>query len=112
MSFRSGRQSQRLGIALFVWSALCALARVVVGLHFPADILAAACIGIFTAWIFHREIVLKPLERCVAYFDVKVPILFNAAVCIVVFEIGNLFVETRMLDIAVFSVISRYLHIE
>ena len=98
MGFRSGCQSQRLGIALFVWSALCALARVIVGLHFPADILAAACIGIFTAWIFHREIVLKPLERCVAYFDVKVP--------------GNLFVETRMLAIAVFSVITRYLQIE
>jgi len=40
-----------LGIFLWVWAPLVALARVAMGVHYVSDIVAGAAFGIFVAWI-------------------------------------------------------------
>jgi undecaprenyl-diphosphatase len=46
------------GIWFFILSSLNGLARILVGVHWPADILSGAVIGLLSAWTIHQ--LLKP----------------------------------------------------
>lgn len=46
---------KRLGIALYILSAVVGLSRVVAGAHYPIDIFAGVLFGVFSAWLVHRE---------------------------------------------------------
>jgi undecaprenyl-diphosphatase len=64
LMFRRG-----LGIALLACAALIGLARVYVGVHYPADIAAGVLVGLFWAWI--ARIVgrrTREIERLTRYF--------------------------------------------
>ncbi len=47
---------KRAGVTFFVVAVIIALSRMIVGVHYPVDILAGAVIGIVVAWILHRYI--------------------------------------------------------
>lgn len=47
-------------IFFFVWAALIALSRVYVGVHYPADIVAGACVGIVSSLIVRRFVHNRP----------------------------------------------------
>jgi undecaprenyl-diphosphatase len=55
--------NKKLGILFFIGSAIMGLARIFVGVHWPADILGGAVVGIFTAlfvnWVL-KKIVFRP----------------------------------------------------
>lgn len=53
--------NRRLGIWFFILSFLNGLARVVVGVHWPLDILGGALVGILAAYLIHRW--LDPLAK-------------------------------------------------
>lgn len=46
--------NKKWGIVFLAAAALVALGRVFVGVHYPADILAGAVVGIFFAWLINR----------------------------------------------------------
>ena len=46
--------NKKAGILFFIASFLISLARVFSGIHWPADILAGALVGIFSAWIIRK----------------------------------------------------------
>lgn len=46
----------RWGWLLFICAILIALSRIYVGVHYPTDIIAGACVGILSAWVVHRII--------------------------------------------------------
>jgi len=43
-----------VGILFFIASTLIGLGRVMVGLHWPSDILAGAVVGLFSAWLVNK----------------------------------------------------------
>lgn len=43
--------NRKLGTAFYIFTILITLSRVFVGIHYPADILAGATIGILTGWL-------------------------------------------------------------
>ncbi|MBI2033875.1 MAG: phosphatase PAP2 family protein [Candidatus Liptonbacteria bacterium] len=53
--------NRRLGIWFFILSFLNGLARVVVGVHWPLDILGGALVGVLSAFLIHRW--LDPLAK-------------------------------------------------
>lgn len=57
---------RRLGYVAFVVAALVALGRIVVGVHYPSDIVGGILVGLFSFWIIrviHRQIRMKDIER-------------------------------------------------
>lgn len=46
--------NKKAGIVFYIASFLIVISRVFVGIHWPADILAGAAIGIFMGWILNR----------------------------------------------------------
>jgi undecaprenyl-diphosphatase len=80
-AFASGHAANSFGIAtfvflifrfksswiklLFLWAALVAYSRIMMGVHYPGDIIAGAAIGIFFGWLVYR--LLEGL-----YFRIKV----------------------------------------
>lgn len=46
--------NKKLGMLFYAVSSLVVLARIFVGVHWPADILAGALLGILTAWLIHK----------------------------------------------------------
>jgi undecaprenyl-diphosphatase len=46
--------NKKAGLLFFIASILICLGRVIVGLHWPSDILAGAVVGIFSAWLVHK----------------------------------------------------------
>jgi len=46
--------NKKLGWLFFVLSFLACLARIFVGVHYPADILAGMAIGIFSGWLIYK----------------------------------------------------------
>mgnify|MGYP001612917969 CR=1 FL=1 len=53
--------NRRVGIWFFVLSLLSGLARIVVGVHWPLDILGGALVGVLAAYLIHRW--LEPLVK-------------------------------------------------
>lgn len=46
--------NKKIGILFYLGSFLICLARIFTDLHWPADILAGAVVGIFSAWLIHK----------------------------------------------------------
>ncbi len=46
--------NKKWGIVFFVSALLISIARVFAGVHWPADILAGAAVGIFTGWLVNK----------------------------------------------------------
>ena len=46
--------NKKIGILLFLASALISISRVFVGIHWPSDILAGALVGIFSGWLVYK----------------------------------------------------------
>lgn len=54
-------RSRMLGSILFLWAASIAYGQVYVGVHFPLDILAGACLGMTLGFLVYRVFYLKVL---------------------------------------------------
>lgn len=50
-----------LAIPLFVWAVMVGCSRVILGVHFPADIIAGACLGSFGAYYCQQALLLNLL---------------------------------------------------
>jgi undecaprenyl-diphosphatase len=46
---------RRVGVFLFLLALIVAISRVLVGVHYPSDVLAGAVLGWLCAWYLHRE---------------------------------------------------------
>jgi undecaprenyl-diphosphatase len=46
---------KKLGVVLYILSLLVGLARIAAGVHYPSDIIGGLILGIFAAWLVHRE---------------------------------------------------------
>jgi len=46
--------NKKLGIIFLIASFLISVSRILVGVHWPSDILAGAVVGIFSAWLVNR----------------------------------------------------------
>ncbi|RLC39334.1 MAG: hypothetical protein DRH33_03145 [Candidatus Nealsonbacteria bacterium] len=46
--------NKKAGILFFIASILICLGRVIVGIHWPSDILAGAVVGLFSAWLVNK----------------------------------------------------------
>jgi len=99
--------SRRLAVAMAIWSVVCLLARIFMGLHFPSDIFIGATIAIVVTVAARREALLRFLRTCVDYLETHAATLFHAAVFLFVFQIGNLFWESRLLAASVVKVVKR-----
>jgi undecaprenyl-diphosphatase len=97
--------SRRWAVVIAIWSVACLLARVYLGYHFPADIFFGAVIGIVVTVAAHREAFLHLLRTYVNGLEMRVPALFNAAVFLFAFQMGELFWELRALAKAAFTVV-------
>ncbi len=69
-SFASGHAANSFGLAmyvwlvfrhrfpwtslLFLWASFIAFSRIMIGVHYPFDIVAGGIIGIFTGWVVYR----------------------------------------------------------
>ncbi|MCD6500897.1 phosphatase PAP2 family protein [bacterium] len=54
LSFIVFLYNKKAGLLFFIGSFLICLGRVIVGLHWPTDILGGAVVGLFSAWLVHR----------------------------------------------------------
>ena len=56
--------NKKLGWWLFAMAILTAIARVVIGVHYPSDVVAGAIVGILTAWVVEKALAIK-IEKLV-----------------------------------------------
>jgi undecaprenyl-diphosphatase len=47
---------KRIGLVFFFFAVLIAISRMVVGVHYPIDVIAGALLGVVTSWVLHRYI--------------------------------------------------------
>ncbi len=47
---------RRTGLIFFLFAILIAISRMVVGVHYPLDVLAGALLGMVISWVLHRYI--------------------------------------------------------
>jgi undecaprenyl-diphosphatase len=61
--------ARRVGLVFLAWAAMIAISRVLVGAHYPTDVLAGLAIGLIAGWACARPLmrVLEPLVRVVGY---------------------------------------------
>jgi undecaprenyl-diphosphatase len=62
---RKNRQqySKTISISIFLWAFLVSYTRIYVGVHYPADVIGGALVGISVAWLFAKvakELNVKP----------------------------------------------------
>ncbi len=57
--------NKKLGWAMYVMSALTAVSRVVVGVHYPSDVIAGAILGVLVGWLTVKilDLRIEPLAR-------------------------------------------------
>lgn len=58
--------SRRAGLWFLVAAAAVGVSRILVGLHYPGDVLAGAAVGFFAAWAVHR-VARRPLMAIVGW---------------------------------------------
>lgn len=91
--------SKRAGIATFLYvTVVVMLPRIYLGLHYPTDIIAGACIGVIIALILHKNktignLVIKPL----IIWSEKSPALFYTLFFLSMYEIASMFDDIRSL---------------
>jgi undecaprenyl-diphosphatase len=98
--------SRRLAVVMAIWSAACLLARVFLGVHFPADIIVGAVIGIVVTVAARRQAVLHLLRTGVNWLEMRAFAPYHAAVFLFVFEMGNFFAGLRALATAAFTAVN------
>ena len=102
--------SRRLAVLMALWSIVCSVARIFVGLHFPADIFIGAAVAIAVTAAVHREVLLHYLAKGVNHLQARIPALFHTSVGLFVFQIGNLFWELRHLSGAALKAVQQLFH--
>ncbi len=89
--------SRPLGILLSAWATCVLLARVYFGVHFPSDLIVGSLIGTGAAMIANRNSYLRSLAALIVAAERRAAPYFYAALFLVTFEIGTLFIEVRQL---------------
>jgi undecaprenyl-diphosphatase len=66
LSLAVGLRQRRWGAVMLVWSIGMTLARVVGGVHYPADVVIGAWLGGMWAWLVNRAVWLdRPLDTVI-----------------------------------------------
>ena len=92
-----------IAVAMAIWSALCLLARIYLGLHFPGDIAGGAAIGIIVTLILRRHFILSGIRWMVEKIEQRAPALFRTALVLFTFQLGVLFLDLRLLARGLFN---------
>ncbi len=98
--------SRRAGALLAVHAALIiCVPRIMLGLHYPSDILGGWCIGVLTAVAMQRAAIRRLIERaCMPLHEAR-PGLFHAALFILCFQLADMFDDLRRLATALVALL-------
>lgn len=88
---------RRLGIALSVWAGLyICFPRLLLGLHYPSDLVVGAMIGIVSVALLQRALLKNPIARPVLSFERARPDLFYPVMFLVSYELSVELADVRI----------------